>query len=142
MEESGRVTPGGTWYYTFEEPSRPSVVTQWRVSSQGAISSETYGSCGFENSVDMAPLLGLDSDAVVALALDYGVRRLLEGHKIEIIHGTARLAGTDRVEVKLNSDGSPQVLESKAIILATGGEPVSVPGLDFDNEHIVISTEA
>lgn len=74
--------------------------------------------------------------------LTENVRRLLEGHKIEIIHGTARLAGTDRVEVKLNSDGSPQVLKSKAIILATGGESVSVPGLDFDNEHIVNSTEA
>ena len=57
--------------------------------------------------------------------LTENVRRLLEGHKIEIIHGTARLAGTDRVEVKLNSDGSPQVLKSKAIILATGGESAS-----------------
>jgi len=70
------------------------------------------------------------------------VRRLLEGQKIEIIHGTARLAGTDRVEVKLNADGSRQELESKAIILATGGQSTSVPGLAFDDEHIVSSTQA
>ena len=74
--------------------------------------------------------------------LTENVRRLLAGHKIEIIHGSAKLAGADRVEVKLNSDGSPQVLESKAIILATGGKSVSVPGLEFDHEHIVSSTEA
>ena len=74
--------------------------------------------------------------------LTENVRRLLAGNKIEIIHGTARLAGADRVEVKLNSDGSQQLLESKAIILATGGESVSVPGLAFDNEYIVSSTEA
>jgi dihydrolipoamide dehydrogenase len=74
--------------------------------------------------------------------LTENVRRLLAGNKIEIIHGTARLAGADRVEVKLNSDGSRQLLESKAIILATGGESVSVPGLAFDNEYIVSSTEA
>jgi dihydrolipoamide dehydrogenase len=70
------------------------------------------------------------------------VRRLLEGQKIEIIHGTARLAGTDRVAVKLNTDGSRQELESKAIILATGGQSTSVPGLAFDDEHIVSSTQA
>ena len=74
--------------------------------------------------------------------LTENVRRLLEGHKIEIIHGTAKLAGTDRVEVILNSDGSQQVLESKAIILATGGKSVCVPGLEFDNQNIVSSTEA
>ncbi len=74
--------------------------------------------------------------------LTENVRRLLEGHNIEVIHGTARLANTDRVEVKLNSDGSLQVLESKAIVLATGGKSASVPGLEFDHEHIVSSTEA
>lgn len=70
------------------------------------------------------------------------VRRLLEGNKIEIIHGNARLAGPDRVEVKLNSDRPQRLLESKAIILATGGESVEVPGLVFDNESIISSTEA
>ena len=74
--------------------------------------------------------------------LTENVRRLLKGNKIDIIHGSARLAGPDRVEVKMNSDGSQQLLASKAIILATGGESVSVPGLAFDNEDIVSSTEA
>ena len=33
--------------------------------------------------------------------LTENVRKLLEGHKIDIIHGTARLAGADRVEVEV-----------------------------------------
>jgi hypothetical protein len=78
VERSGRVTPRYDWHYTFQEPSTTTVVTQWRVSSTGVITSDTYGSCGFEVPVDMAPLLGLDSDRVVALALGYGAEGLLE----------------------------------------------------------------
>src|SRR5210317_452936 len=39
----------------------------------------------------------------VVQELTTNVKRLLEGHKIEIINGTARLAGTDRVEVTQNT---------------------------------------
>ncbi len=91
-------------------------------------------------SLDLATMMAR-KDQVVQDLTD-NVRRLLEGQKIEIIHGTARLAGTDRVAVKLNADGSRQELESKAIILATGGQSTSVPGLAFDDEHIVSSTQA
>jgi len=72
------------------------------------------------------------------------VRKLLEGNKIDIIHGTARLVAADRVEVSNHSDKSlsPMILEAKAILLATGSEPVNVPGLEFDGKHIVSSTEA
>ena len=38
--------------------------------------------------------------------LTENVRRLLQGNNIEIIHGMARLAGNDRVEVQQNSAGS------------------------------------
>jgi hypothetical protein len=78
VERSGRVQPGQTWYYTFQEPSSTTVVTQWRIASDGTITSETYGSCGFNQSVDMAPLLGLDSDRIVSLALGYGAAAILD----------------------------------------------------------------
>ena len=74
------------------------------------------------------------------------VRRLLEGHKIDIIHGQARLAGPDRVEVESHSDGKKKgdlrSLQAKAIILASGSEPVPLPDLAFDGQHIVGSREA
>ena len=78
--------------------------------------------------------------------LTANVKRLLEGHKIEIIHGRAKLAGSDRVEVAQHSPGTKKSeylsLQADAIILATGGEPVSLPGLEFDGNHIVTSREA
>jgi dihydrolipoamide dehydrogenase len=78
--------------------------------------------------------------------LTENVKRLLEGHKIEIIPGTAKLAGSDRVEVVQNPPGAKKSellsLQAKAIILATGAKPVSLPGLEFDGHHIVSSREA
>jgi dihydrolipoamide dehydrogenase len=74
------------------------------------------------------------------------VRRLLDGHKIDIIYGSARLAGADRVEVEDHSGGTKKAnllsLQAKAIILATGSEPISLPNLAFDGQHIVGSREA
>ena len=82
----------------------------------------------------------------VVQELTANVRKLLEGHKIEIIHGTARLAGPDRVDITPNDSdakkGKDLSLQAKAIILATGGEPVSAPGLEFDGRHLISSREA
>jgi dihydrolipoamide dehydrogenase len=74
------------------------------------------------------------------------VRRLLEGHKIDIIHGTAKLAGPDRVEVEDQSNGKKKGnllnLQAESIILATGSEPMALPNLAFDGRQIVGSREA
>jgi dihydrolipoamide dehydrogenase len=82
----------------------------------------------------------------VVQELTENVKRLLEGHKIEIISGIARLAGSDRVDVEQHSDTSKKgktfSLQAPAIVLATGSEPVSLPGLEFDGRHIVSSREA
>jgi dihydrolipoamide dehydrogenase len=82
----------------------------------------------------------------VVQELTENVRKLLEGHKIEIIQGTARLAGADRVEIATDGSGSKKgkdlTLQANAIILATGGEPVSAPGLEFDGQHLIGSREA
>lgn len=82
----------------------------------------------------------------VVQELTENVRKLLEGHKIEIIQGTARLAGSDRVEIAPNASGSEKAedlsLQARAIVLATGSEPVSLPGLGFDGQHLIGSREA
>ncbi|OQY52063.1 MAG: dihydrolipoyl dehydrogenase [Desulfobacteraceae bacterium 4572_88] len=80
-------------------------------------------------------------DQVVA-DLTAQVRSLLEGNGIDIIHGMARLAAPDRVDVTPNGGGASLILETKAILLATGSTPLEVPGLEFDGKHIVTSTEA
>jgi dihydrolipoamide dehydrogenase len=84
--------------------------------------------------------------AQVVRELTENVRKLLEGNSIDIIHGKARLSAVGRVEIRGNSDESdpktPQTLQAKAIILATGSEPTALPALDFDGRHVVSSTEA
>ncbi|MCU0590822.1 MAG: dihydrolipoyl dehydrogenase [Desulfobacterales bacterium] len=90
-----------------------------------------------EAGIDIAQLMAR-KDRVVRELTD-NVRKLLETHRVEIIHGTAKLAGRDRVEV---SSDPPRTLVAKNIILATGSEPAALPGIPFDGKMIVSSTEA
>ena len=95
-------------------------------------------------SLDLPTMMARKEKVVQELTAN--VKRLLEGHKIEIIQGTARLAGPDRVEVEQNAGGAEKGnrlgLQAKAIILATGSEASSLPGLEFDGKNIVSSREA
>ena len=75
------------------------------------------------------------------------IRQLLEGSQVRIVHGSARLAAEDRVEVaaakrSAGQRGASVGLEAKAILLATGSEPVLPPGLKADGKRIVTSAEA
>jgi dihydrolipoamide dehydrogenase len=95
-------------------------------------------------SLDLAVMMARKDKVVEELTAN--VRKLLEGHKIDIINGTASLAGPDRVEVAAYSAGAGKTeqisLQAKAIILATGSEPVPLPNLAFDGHHIIGSREA
>ena len=96
-------------------------------------------------SLDLAAMMARKEQVVQELTDN--VRKLLEGNKVEVIHGTARLAAEDQVEVvkkkgSRRKKGDSQTLRAKAILLATGSEPLAVPGLEFDGHRIVSSTEA
>ncbi len=79
----------------------------------------------------------------VVKELTHNVRRLLERNKIEIFQGTGSLAGDSRVVVSKSAEkGKEETLQGKKILLATGSEPMSVPGMAFDGNHIISSTEA
>ena len=74
------------------------------------------------------------------------VRLLLEGNKVKVVYGAARLVDKDRVEVTRNGADKPgedrELIEARAILLATGSEPLALPGVAFDGARIVSSTEA
>ena len=76
--------------------------------------------------------------------LTENVGKLLAGNKVQLLKGTASLVDKNRVEVKTDTGNSAKNvhLNASAIILATGSEPITVPGLEFDGRHIVSSTEA
>jgi len=88
------------------------------------------------------PTMMARKDKVVK-ELTHNVRRLLERNKIEILQGTGSLAGDGRVKIsKTNGKGKVQTLKAKTILLATGSEPMAVPGMAFDGDYIISSTEA
>lgn len=95
-------------------------------------------------SLDLAVMMARKEKVVQDLTEN--VRRLLEGNKVEIIHGTGRLAGTDQVMVESDSDSSKKkqstTLTASSIILATGSEAVPLPDLKFDGQKIISATEA
>ncbi|MBT6612629.1 MAG: FAD-dependent oxidoreductase, partial [Deltaproteobacteria bacterium] len=74
------------------------------------------------------------------------VRLLLGSNKIEVMHGQARLQGPGKVSITPPGKGKKKQasfeIKGKHILLATGSEPISVKGLEFDGKKIISSTEA
>jgi len=76
----------------------------------------------------------------VVTTLTKGVEFLFRKNKIDWIKGTARLAGSGNVEV---TGEQPQTLHAaKEVIIATGSQPRSVPGVTIDRARIITSDEA
>jgi dihydrolipoamide dehydrogenase len=70
-----------------------------------------------------------------------GVEFLLKKNKIDAHHGTGRIVAPGKVEVTAE-DGGKTTLETKAIVIATGSEVASLPGITIDEKKIVSSTGA
>jgi NAD(P) transhydrogenase len=66
------------------------------------------------------------------------VRANIEAHRIELIHGDARLAPDRTVHVAAE-EGTERVLQGDAVLIATGSRPFHPPGIDFDDPDIVDS---
>ena len=70
-----------------------------------------------------------------------GVEFLLKKNKIDAHRGTGRILKDGRVEVTPEA-GEATVLESKAIVIATGSDVTRLKGLDIDEKRVVSSTGA
>lgn len=70
-----------------------------------------------------------------------GVGYLLKKNKIDSFHGTGRILDKGRVEITF-MNGEKQVLEAKAVVIATGSDVVRLPGMEIDEQRIVSSTGA
>ena len=71
----------------------------------------------------------------VSQRLTKGVAFLMRKNNIEVIEGTAKLAGTGKVAVELN-DGGQEEIETKDIILSTGAHATVIPGMEPDGEKL------
>src|SRR6266478_885664 len=70
-----------------------------------------------------------------------GVAFLFKKNRVEGIQGIGRIVAPGKVEVKAG-DGKTQVLETKAIVIATGSDVARLKGIDIDEKRIVSSTGA
>ena len=90
--------------------------------------------------------VGIDMNQVharkdrIVKGLTGGIELLFKKNKIDWIKGSGRLAGNSKVDV---TEGQQQTLVArKEIIVATGSQPRSVPGIEIDRKRIITSDEA
>ena len=96
----------------------------------------TYG-IGYDNlRLDLS--VAFDRSREVAAKMVGGVKTLLEQNKVEIINGTAKLAGGTKVTIAPGG----QTIEAVNLIIATGGVARSLPNVPVDGDRILTSREA
>jgi dihydrolipoamide dehydrogenase len=88
-------------------------------------------------SLDVGALMAR-KDGVVR-GLTAGVAGLFKKHGVTRVRGVARITAPGHLEVE-GPDAA--AIEARRILIATGSEPVALPGCDADGVHVVTSEEA
>jgi dihydrolipoamide dehydrogenase len=91
-----------------------------------------------EPKLDHAAFMKQKDDAVDGLTK--GVEFLMKKNKVTYLKGKGRIAGAGKVEVK--GEKGVETLTTKNIVIATGSEPMGLPGVAIDEKQIVSSTGA
>jgi len=92
-------------------------------------------------------LKGLDGGQAVKRAkgisskISQGVGYLMKKNKIEVFNGFAKLRSKTQIEVK-SEKGHTDTIEAKNIILATGANYRTFPGLEHDGKRLIGAWEA
>jgi dihydrolipoamide dehydrogenase len=89
--------------------------------------------------VDWGELQAIKERVVKRLRL--GVKYLLEGNSVKVVEGEARLKSDKKVEVRMR-DGSSRTFRARNIVIATGGDHVSLKEIPFDGNRIITSSQA
>ncbi len=70
-----------------------------------------------------------------------GLNFLMKKNKIEVFFGTGSILAAGKVKV-VGDDGKAQELETKNIVIATGSDVATLPGVTIDEKIVVSSTGA
>ncbi|MCV3734719.1 dihydrolipoyl dehydrogenase [Rhizobium sp. TRM96647] len=135
-----RATYGGTCLNIGCIPSK-ALLHASEMYSHAAHGMDSLGIEGLAPKLNLEKMLG-HKDATVKSNVD-GVAFLFKKNKIDGIQGTGKVLGAGKVAVT-NDKGEEQVLETKAIVIATGSDVAGIPGVkvDIDETVIVSSTGA
>lgn len=98
-----------------------------------------FGVIAGKPKLDLAAMMRHKDETVAANV--NGVAYLLKKNNVEPFQGTARIAAPGAVDVTAE-DGSTQRLAAKNIVVATGSEPATLPGIEIDEKTVVTSTGA
>ena len=98
-----------------------------------------FGFTASEVEVDFGA--AVDRSRKVSERLVKGVGSLMRKNKVEVVEGEAVLKSAAAVEV-MSSEGRARVLESRNVIIATGGRARSLPGITPDGERLLTYREA
>jgi dihydrolipoamide dehydrogenase len=107
---------------------------------EAAVGSE-FANLGIEvkPTLNLAQMMKQKDESVTALTK--GIEFLFRKNKADWIKGWGRIAGPGKVIVT-NNEGVETELQAKDIIIATGSEPMPLPGVEIDNKRILDSTGA
>ena len=72
--------------------------------------------------------------------LTKGIEFLFKKNKVSYFKGKGSFKSSN--EIVVSGDGEETVIETEKAIISTGSEPVSIPGMEFDEEKIISSTGA
>ncbi len=89
--------------------------------------------------VNLEKMMAQKDEAVKGLT--EGVAFLMKKNKVKHYAGKGKIIGKGEVEIELNAGGTKKV-GAKNIVIATGSEPASLPGIEIDEERIVTNTGA
>ncbi|HUH48959.1 MAG TPA: dihydrolipoyl dehydrogenase [Mycoplana sp.] len=135
-----RATYGGTCLNVGCIPSK-ALLHASEMYSHAAHGMDTLGIEGLAPKLNLGKMMG-HKDATVKANVD-GVAFLFKKNKIDAFQGTGKVLAAGKVSVT-NDKVEEQVLETKAIVIATGSDVAGIPGVpvDIDEKVIVSSTGA
>ena len=132
-----RATYGGTCLNIGCIPSK-ALLHASETYAHAAHGMETLGIEGVKPTLNLTKMMG-HKDATVKANVD-GVAFLFKKNKIDGITGTGKVLGQGKVSVT-DGKGQEQVLETKAIVIATGSDVAGIPGVPVEiDEKIIVSS--
>jgi dihydrolipoamide dehydrogenase len=110
--------------------------------------SEVFDAAGHMANIGVkAQKVSLDLETMLAFKdktvddLTKGVEFLFKKNKITGLKGTGKVTAPGQVEYT-PTGGTPEILEARNIVIATGSDVISLPGIEIDEKRIVSSTGA
>ena len=111
---------------------------------------------GFQKDIDHWNALGIETDSVdidfdaiqdwkdgVIDQLDQQVLDSLDHHDVTLVEGTAQFTDSETIQVDSSGDATDetQTIQFETAIIATGSDPIEIPGLEYDQPGVITSRE-